>query len=80
MRSVKPGDLVRIVIFRGHFLLPRDQLTGIILLVRHADDDAVHWVAGERTAVSGEYADVLVNGTVMVDIPTRWMGVISEAG
>lgn len=80
MRSVRQGDLVIIAVYRERFLMPQEQMTGVVLAVRHVEDDATRWVEGAHSSVSGEYADVLVNGAVMSDIPTQWMGVISEAG
>lgn len=77
---MKPGDLVIIAVYNDRLLLPHEHLSGVVLDVRRVEDDATRWIDGVWSLVPGEYTDVLVNDTVMVNIPTRWMRVISETG
>ena len=77
---MNPGDLVIIAIYMDRYLPQNEQMTGLVTAVRRVEGDGVRWVDGVLAEVPGIYADVLVDGIVLRDIPARWMGVLSAAG
>ena len=76
---MNPGDLVVIAIYMDRYLPQNEQMIGLVTAVRRAEKDGVRWVDGVRAEVPSIYADVLVDGIVLRDIPNHWMGVLSAA-
>lgn len=74
---MKPGDLVEIAVVNGHFVLPNDRLTGIVLAVR--DTNVESWCDGKTQTTSKKYADLLVASETLCEVPCSWLGVVSEA-
>ena len=80
MRRVMRGDLVEILVDNGCFAMPHERLTGIVLRVREIEGAVLCWIDGRQEELTGEYADVLINGAIRRDVSCGWLGVIDAAG